>query len=478
MRWKVALRGLRSNPITQARPVWFASIAGLHASSICHRRDVVFQTAWKGPIGPPTPNSSSGGAPGNDVRFVWKEIAAESFGPEERSPSASYATYRKFASFSTVSWVATEFPPRRERSFELFVERIYSPPGRRPSGLGGFTAHRDSITGRAAAWTVDGVDVSTGKFAGSTRSAVPKIAIAAGVGRRAPTRSPGAASGAISNDTRSVFVDPTRNWRVNLRVAFPVALNRPAARIRSEEGCRRRSRFVSSNSFTRDTSAERVPLNVTVIPVTVTAPLFTVRFAQNIGASVCHCLTVGGFTPALEATRKVSTPSTIRVLPPGTYEFTGKFAEDTLSGASTVRYEAARIPAPIQSPGGAPSEISNVTNRSIPAPAGIEIGLGNVRLTDPGVPVGLMPMIRGSREVFSTPSPFASRQTEIVATSPGAAAVPVASTRTRRRVTDPVGVDTFTRSIGTSFCPGSTVAGERFALRRVRTSPGGPEVGG
>src|SRR5207245_9129284 len=140
--------------------------------------------------------------------------------------------------------------------------------------------------------------------------------------------------------------------------------------------------------------------------------------------------------------------------------------------------EAARIPAPIQSPGGAASEMSKVTNRSSPAPAGMEIGVRNVRLTDPGVAVGLALTRRGSREVFSTPSPFASLQIDIVETSPGPAEVPVTSTRIRRRVTEPVGVDTFTRSIGTSFRPGSTVAGDRFAPPRARTSPGGPEPGG
>src|SRR2546428_6336558 len=119
----------------------------------------------------------------------------------------------------------------------------------------------------------------------------------------------------------------------------------------------------------------------------------------------------------------------------------GKFAEDTLSGASTVRYEAVRIPAPIQSPGGAPSERSKVTNRSIPVPAGIEIGLGSRRLTDPGVPAGLIPTRRGAQEAFSTPSPFPSLPKEIGETTPSPPAVPVPSTPTPRQVTDHLGVD-------------------------------------
>src|SRR2546428_11768522 len=110
----------------------------------------------------------------------------------------------------------------------------------------------------------------------------------------------------------------------------------------------------------------------------------------------------------------------------------GKFAEDTLSGASTVRYEAVRIPAPIQSPGGAPSERSKVTNRSIPVPAGIEIGLGSRRRTDPGVPAGLIPTRRGAREGFRRPDPFPPLPTGILESAPRPPAVPPTSPRTPR----------------------------------------------
>ena len=81
--------GLWPNPIVHARPVWFASKPELQGSSIIHDREESFHTAWNGPIGSPTPNSSSAGAKGNAVRLVWNAMEAVSLGPEVESPMAS-----------------------------------------------------------------------------------------------------------------------------------------------------------------------------------------------------------------------------------------------------------------------------------------------------------------------------------------------------------------------------------------------------
>ena len=110
----------------------------------------------------------------------------------------------------------------------------------------------------------------------------------AGPAIRAPTRSPATASGATSYATMRDFGAPARNWRFRPNPSFPVTSNAPFARSRSVAGWRTRSRFESSNSFARYTSAGRGPTKSSPIRVTVTAPLLTPKVAVTIAASVCH----------------------------------------------------------------------------------------------------------------------------------------------------------------------------------------------
>ena len=156
----------------------------------------------------------------------------------------------------------------------------------------------------------------------------------------------------------------------------------------------------------------------------------------------------------------------------------GRFAEDTLSGESTVMYEAPRTPAPIQSPGTAVKGRSYVTKKVSAVPAAMGRGAGKVRSANSGLPDGGVETSGMSSEVLSWPFRSASRQSQIRETSPGIVVIPVTSTRTRRRLTEFVGVVRSRRSMGTSLSPGSTVAGARLVPWAVRTSPGGPEPGG
>ena len=183
-------------------------------------------------------------------------------------------------------------------------------------------------------------------------------------------------------------------------------------------------------------------------------------------------------TADLAVTLRVSAPSTIRVRTPVRYVFSGKFAADTLSGASTVTYEAVSTPAPNQSPGTAARDTLNATRRFLPGPAGIVNGTGRIRVADSGLPDGVAAISSLSVSLFNWPSPSASRQRAILETSPGRGVIPVTSTRTLRRLIAFVVVETFNRRKGTSFCPGSTVGGAREVPRTVRVSPGGGIPGG
>src|SRR3989454_2438220 len=317
-----------------------------------------------------------------------------------------------------------------------------------------------------------------GKFVGSTRSFVPWTRKEAGPAIRAPTRSSGTASGAMSKARRRILGDPKRNCRLTAKLRFPVALNTALERSRSVAGWRTWSRFTSSYSFARETSAGRMPGKSMPIRVTVTAPLSTSNVAANIGVSVCHCVTFLGFTADHEVARRLSIPSTICVRTPGRYVSRGKFAAETLSGGSTVTYPAPTTPAPIQSPGTALRATSYETMRFFPGPAGTVRGLARVRTALSGLPPGALEVRKASRAVFSCPSPSASRQRETRDTSPGREAIPETSTRTLRRLTEFVTVETLRRRIGTSLIPGSTVGGARFAPRTVRVSPGAGVPGG
>src|SRR5437867_5223646 len=376
-----------------------------------------------------------------------------------------------------MSHEATVFPPMANRSLEFLEERTYSPAVRKPSGMGVRTAHAESMTGGRPGIIIERLNVPTGKFAGSTRSFVPETVMADGPVTRAPTKSFAVASGAISYETHNVRWEPTTNCRARGKLTSPGPLNRPLPRRRSAPGWRMRSRFVSSNSLTKDTSERLVPRNVTLTWVTTTRPLSIAKVAANIGTSVCHWVTFAGFVTNDAVMRRVSTPSTMRVRVPGTYELIGRLAEETLSGVSTVMYDAPRTPAPIQSPGTAVKGRSNTTKKLSPVPAVMGSGAGRVRRADSGVPDGAVDTSGMSRDVFSWPSRSASRHRATLETSPGNVVAPVTSTRTRRRLTEFVGVVRFNRSMGTSLCPGSMVAGARIEPRAVRTSPGGAVPG-
>ena len=94
------------------------------------------------------------------------------------------------------------------------------------------------------------------------------------------------------------------------------------------------------------------------------------------------------------------------------------------------------------------------------------------------LPAGVAETRSASLAGFSCPFASVSSQRPILDTSPAIDVSPVTSTRTRRRFTLFVGVERLRRSIGTFRCPGSTVTGERFEVRTVRTSPGGFVPGG
>ena len=221
-----------------------------------------------------------------------------------------------------------------------------------------------------------------------------------------------------------------------------------------------------------------MPRNRTATRSIVTAPLSTSTVIASIGTSVCHRVTFAGFVADHEMTRRVSTPSTIRVRVFAMYELIGKFEFDTVSGGSTVTYGAPSTPPPIQSPTAAVSGTSIATNRFSPGPAGIDRGAGSVSRACSGDPAGVPATRSASFAVLNTPSRSASRQRETRETSPGTLTWPVTSTRIRRSEIDPVRVVRFSRSIGTFDCPGSTEAGARFVPRTVTTSPGGTEPGG
>src|SRR5436309_2899397 len=208
-----------------------------------------------------------------------------------------------------------------------------------------------------------------------------------------------------------------------------------------------------------------------------------VRKPSGMGVRTAHAESMTGGRPGIiierlnVPTRRVSTPSTMRVRVPGIYELIGRLAEETLSGVSTVMYDAPRTPAPIQSPGTAVKGRSNTTKKLSPVPAVIGSGAGRVRRADSGVPDGAVDTSGMSRDVFSWPSRSASRHRATLETSPGNVVAPVTSTRTRRRLTEFVGVVRFSRSMGPAFCPGSMVAGARIEACAVRTSPGGAVPG-